>query len=632
VAAALVAFSFNGGGSSVTSRSIVGILVSWAVGVGLLFSVLPRERPPRAAMIVGGVLAAYAALVLLSMIWAPSAEGAYREFVRTALYLGLFAFTVLASRRADVRRWADGLAIGIAAIAMLALSSRFVPGLATAGELPPGLASASTRLNWPVGYWNGLAILLGLGIPLLLRAAAASAGPFQRGLAVLPLPALAAAIYLTSSRGGAVVAAIGATVFILLCARRFAAIQALLVGGIGAVGAIAAVQASPELVNGPLDRAVIEAHGPGSAFLVALCCLAAGGIYAAIAATMPTSLKVPRPLIGAAAIGVVVVVAFAIGDPTERIDRFRAVPEGSAVSDPDFVRSHLLSTGGSGRWQFWSAALSEFREHPVLGGGAGSYETWWAQHGSLPYFVRNAHSLWFETLAETGLLGLLLLGGAVLGGLALGLRALLRGRPEEERAIIASLVAVVVAFSAGTGIDWIWQLPVVGAVGVIALALLVRVASPARPDSRESVPARRSLDGYAVGVAVVVCAWLLACAHAIPLLVDNELQASRAAAAAGDLDGALDHAQSARAIQPWAASPHLQRALVLEELGYLSDARLAIGEAIRRSDEDWRLWVVRARLATKAGEVAQARTALGEARRLNPRSPLLRPSPAGSEP
>ena len=44
--------------------------------------------------------------------------------------------------------------------------------------------------------------------------------------------------------------------------------------------------------------------------------------------------------------------------------------------------------------------------------GAGSYQSWWSEHASLPLFVRDAHSLWLETLAELGVVGLLLLATA----------------------------------------------------------------------------------------------------------------------------------------------------------------------------------------------------------------------------
>ena len=624
IAAAVVALAFEGGGSSATASSVAGILVWWTIGLGLLFSFWPRERLPRSALFTGALLASFALLVLASMAWAPNAERAFREFDRAALYLGLFVLAVVATRRVDAGTWADGLALGVAAISVIALCGRFVPGLSSVSELPPTLASVTTRLNWPVGYWNGLGILLGLGLPLLLRSASAERSSLGRAIAVVPIPALTAAIYLTSSRGGALVAVIGAAVYVALAARRFAAVQALTSGALGAVGAIAVLQARPEIVDGPLDRSVIEAHGPSAGLLVAGCCVGAGALYLLLAAAAPPKIRLPRPLALAGMLAVIVAAALAIGDPRERFESFKAAPQGSAATDPDVVRSHLLSTSGSGRWQFWTAAMDQFEANPLVGGGAGSYEPWWAEHGSLPYFIRNAHSLWFETLGEFGLIGLLLLSGTLVAGVAAGVSHL-TNRSDGERMTIAALVAVVAAFAAGAGIDWVWQLPVVAAVAVVALGLLVRMA-PRRLNPVPEPPARvhqRGLGMYAAGLALIAGSWLLVCAQAIPLLVDNELQASRSAAADGNLESALVHARSAQAIQPWAATPYLQHALVLEESGRIGRARAAIAEAISRSESDWRLWIVRARLATKAGAIEDARESLAEARRLNPRSPLL---------
>jgi Tfp pilus assembly protein PilF len=114
------------------------------------------------------------------------------------------------------------------------------------------------------------------------------------------------------------------------------------------------------------------------------------------------------------------------------------------------------------------------------------------------------------------------------------------------------------------------------------------------------------------------------CAQAIPLLVTRELDGSRQAVGRGDLREAASQARSARTIQPWAASPRLQLALVHELAGQLDLARADIAGAIARDEGDWRLQVVAARLATKAGDVAAARHALRRARELNPRSQLLR--------
>ncbi len=76
----------------------------------------------------------------------------------------------------------------------------------------------------------------------------------------------------------------------------------------------------------------------------------------------------------------------------------------------------------------------------MLGGGAGSYEAWWAQHGSIPLFVRYAHSLYLEVLGELGVVGLVLLLSALGSGLFAGTRTLTRTR-GADRTTAGALVA-----------------------------------------------------------------------------------------------------------------------------------------------------------------------------------------------
>jgi Flp pilus assembly protein TadD len=122
----------------------------------------------------------------------------------------------------------------------------------------------------------------------------------------------------------------------------------------------------------------------------------------------------------------------------------------------------------------------------------------------------------------------------------------------------------------------------------------------------------------------VLAAWAVLCAQAIPFLASEEVSASQRAAARGDLSQALERARSAEAIQPWAASPRLQIALVHEEAGRVDLARQDIAGAMERSSRDWRLELVASRLAVKAGDIPAARQALARVRALNPRSRLLR--------
>jgi tetratricopeptide (TPR) repeat protein len=257
----------------------------------------------------------------------------------------------------------------------------------------------------------------------------------------------------------------------------------------------------------------------------------------------------------------------------------------------------------------------------MVGRGAGSYQPWWAEHAPFSYFVRNAHSLYFEVLGELGLVGFLLLGAALFyGGLA-ATRNVLR-RTGAERVVAASLLGVVAGFYLGAGLEWIWQLPAVSGVAVICLGLLTGAAGTSQTLGFAR-PRPQRLPRFALGLGALALGWFVLCAQAVPWLADLQLKASAAAGERGDGRAALRDALDAKQIQPWAASPYLQLALVEERRGDLKASRKWIKSAIERDSIDWRLWLVAARLATKAGDLPSARTSLLRAESLNPRSPLF---------
>jgi tetratricopeptide (TPR) repeat protein len=163
-------------------------------------------------------------------------------------------------------------------------------------------------------------------------------------------------------------------------------------------------------------------------------------------------------------------------------------------------------------------------------------------------------------------------------------------------------------------------------VGFVALGLISGPATaiPAPLSVIEGEAPRRRPGGFGLGVAAVLIAWVIVFAQAIPLLAQREVDKSRAASARGNVRDALDAAESARDIQPWAATPYLQLALVSEQIGALPLARVWIRKAIARDREDWRFWLVAARLETKLGRVAAAERSLDRAVELNPRSPLFK--------
>lgn len=626
IALAIFWLAYDGGTYSVESRAAVAIVVWWALAVCVGAGLLPRAKVGWPAWVAAASFAGLAALAAASSGWGTSAERAVNEGNRVALLLGVLVLAVFAGRRADVERWANGLAIGLVAVALLALASRFFPSHFSEGDIPQFLPSAHVRLSYPVGYWNGLAVLVALAIPLLLRAAVAARHVIVQAAAVAPIPALAAVIYLASSRGGAVAAAVGAASFLALTSRRWAAAGAFMIAALGSAATIAVLHARDELVNGPLPSAAASSEGHSAAAIVAAVCVLAGATYALLAWRFPRSVS-PSSRVGWATAIVVVAVAAvgtAAAHPMERFNAFKRVP--SYDSGGNYVQAHLLSTSGNGRWQYWRAAIDQFKAHRLLGGGAGSYEGWWAQHGNLSGFVQDAHSLYAELLGELGVVGFSLLALPFGLGLLMGLRRLFR-RSDDGQASVAALCAVFLAYALSTGFDWMWETTVVSIVGIACLGLLVgpatRTARSGRRDGATPPDRRRGLP-IAPRMGLAALALLVIGSQAISLLSSRAISQSQAAVERGDAGRALSTADTARALQPWASSPDLQLALVEERLGDLLSAHRWIRAAIRRDSSDWRLWLVAARIETRAGSIGDARSSLRRAKALNPRSPLFR--------
>lgn len=610
----LLLAALEGGSYELSTRATVGTLIWWALALAVAVRLLPLARPAAAAIAAAAALAGLAVLAVASSSWGASSERAFEEANRASLYLGVFLVAVLAGTRANAAAVTDGLALGIAATGLAALASRFLPEAFPDPGLSEQLADAGMRLSWPLGYWNGLALFLAIGVPLLLRTGIDAGSPVPRGLAVGTLPAIACAIFLASSRGGLVVSVAAALVFLAVGSRRLATAGALAIAGLGSGLAVAALTRFPDVVDRP-EASTVSDRVTASLLVLAIC-VATGAAHALSTLIPPRPVRVPRAVtIGGLAIlvaaGALAVIA---ADPRERFDSFTRSPAESTGFEDGFTQAHLFSSAGSGRWQFWGAAVDSFEDSPLRGQGAGSYEAWWARNGSFAYAVKDAHSLYLETLGELGIAGLLLLAGFVGVPLLAGLRRV-AGTEGEERGIVAALLAAGVAFALAAAIDWVWELTVVGIAGVLCLGLLVGPAT-----TMEGTQARPPLArlGF-LAVALVALA-----AQAVALLGTVALARSREAVADGDVAAALRSAGQARALQPWAATPHLQLALVRERAGQLGRAAREIDLAIERDPSDWRLAVVAARIETKRGRVEEARRELARALELNPRSPLLR--------
>jgi hypothetical protein len=611
IAGAIFALAYDGGGYSSLDRGLLAIAVWWAVLIVVGLGLARPASVARPGLAAGVLLGALAGWTLASVVWASNAEAAFEEFNRVALYLGVFVLSALASLRVGPRRWIDGVGIGIALTAFVALASRLFPHLFSARELPRFLPSSGTRLSFPVGYWNGLAILVGLGVPLLLFAATAARNPFAAALWLAPLPGLAAVIYLTSSRGGAATALVAVVALFALGRHGLNLVGALLIATAGSALAVGVLATRSQLVDGPLGSAAATSQGRSAAVLIALICLGSGFAYAACRSVLP-------PLRASKAVGRVVALAglaaligaVVAAHPVSRLHAFTRSPEQVDFTQHDFVQTHLLSGNSSGRWQFWTVAADAWKAAPLIGQGAGSFETWWARHASFTYFVKDAHSLYLGVLAELGLVGLALLVGALASGFAL----LARGLRSDERLEVATVGAVFVAFAFAAGIDWTWKLTIVPVLAFGCLGSTAASLAASRAAARRVRPA---------SLALVVVSALVVCSQGLFTLAGIKLHESGVAVGKGRTRDALQGALAARSLEPWASSPYLQIALIEEQTGRLAAADVWARKAIARNRDDWRPWLVAARVETKLARVGEARRSLRQAETLNPLSPLF---------
>jgi O-antigen ligase len=126
---------------------------------------------------------------------------------------------------------------------------------------------------------------------------------------------------------------------------------------------------------------------------------------------------------------------------------------------------------GQNRPLYWHVAWREWEQNRLLGSGAGTFDRYWLHYRTVSSFARDAHSLYLETLAELGPIGLALLLAALLIPLVA-----LRGRRDP---LLATAAAAYVAFLVHAGVDWDWELPAVTLAG-LACGTAMLVAR--RPD------------------------------------------------------------------------------------------------------------------------------------------------------
>jgi len=616
VAVAYVVVSVADGGYAPEAIAAGTLLIWWAVIVGLAVGAWPRAGIPRATISAALCFAALAGLTGLSIAWASDDGRAFVELVRVAGYAGLFALVVLASPRASARSWLTGLAIGLVAVSALALGSRFEPSLLPGhdDQIAAALAGAEGRLSYPIGYWNALAACMALATVLLTWLGARAQSRGGRALAIGALPAVLLTIYLTSSRGGIAAGVAGLLVLLALGPERTRLIGglALAVGGGALLVAVTGLR-SP-LVDDPGSS--VARFAGDELLLATLIMCAAVGLARHLVDEWLAGLRVSRTLaqVGLIGVGALALIAIAAANPLERFDQFKQAPAEFQQGGSE----HLASASGSGRYQFWSTAIDAFESQPIAGIGAGGYEAYWNQNGSIARVLRDAHSLLFETIGELGIVGIGLLVAFFAIAVVQGMR---RRATGAAGGVVEVALALLAAGMFSAAIDWTWELAAAFGPVMLAAGLLVGPATLREAGAEGSGPEGGRPFGW--GVATLLVGWIAVWVAGIMLLTEVKLDDSRAAEDRGELTTAAQDADDAITLQPWAAEPRLQLALVQERAGNLRAARREIADAIDRAPDDWALWFVASRIEGSLGNRRSSVEALSRAAQLNPRAPLF---------
>jgi len=601
VSAGLPTYVAIGGGYDVVVSQQAALAIWWAIGLGFALGVLPRGRPVRGAFLP---LVAVAGLVVwtgLSLSWTDSQERTLAELARVLGYAGVAVLALTALDRRTWRAAAAGLAVALVAVTVLAVGSRVAPGIFPDDEIARALAS--DRLSYPLGYWNGVGAWAAMTIAVAVgwschgKSAAARAS----SLAVAPVAGLV--VYLTYSRGATASAVIAMIAVVVLSRNRWTAAvhAAVSVALTGAV--IAIVRGQPAIAEGT--------GGEGGAVVALALVLAAAGCGGTAVTTRNAGLDGFRAssrssrFALAAALAAVVAFAFVLGSGAVSSAREQFSEDGYPAADGD--PAARLASLESSRGAVWSSAIAAFGSDPLRGIGAGTFEFWWGRDAERSEDVRDAHSLYVESLAELGVPGLLLTLAFLGGLLRLALLTRIEARRSGAAAASAAFLAAFVAFLVQAGVDWMWELTAIGLVAIGGASVLV--AAQSRPRTRRP----RLTKGR---VAIVALAALAGVVQIPGIVSTQRVRASDRSLAIGLESRARELADDAVSAQPWAASPYAQRALVSESEGLWEAARADALEAIAREPTNWRHRVLLARIEARSGDKAAALAALEAAARL----------------
>jgi O-antigen ligase len=435
-----------------------------------------QDVPP-AGWVMVAFLAALVGVKGLSMVWTISQTETINEVLRSSMYLAVFivGLGALTSWR-QVGPIMDICILIITALAGYGLLEMINP------VRYPTASFDEVRIDSTLGYANSTAVVLGMGVALALARMTAMRNALLRGLYAALALGFLFALYFTLSRGGIGSLGVGMILLFALTSNRLQMLANLLLISVPGAWLLWRVQNLDGFMQAGASNQQRVAAGTEFTADLILALAVAFALQAgyAFAAHRYELMPAGRRALGALAlVGAVLAVgagALFVVSQYGGIGRtFETLL--SNPSQTENVGERLASLSMGNRAEYWPLAWEEWKERPLTGTGAGTFQYVWLENRPDTKGAKQVHNLYLEQGTETGVFAFLALVGFAVTLVGYSTRATWRSRGGERRILLAGLVSALVVYLVSSSIEWHWYVPGSTLIFFLLAAITAKFAS-----------------------------------------------------------------------------------------------------------------------------------------------------------